>query len=72
MQPLAGINVLDLSRILAGPHAAQTLADLGAEVTKVEAPWGTTPEPGGHLFNPDLTVTKWLRISFRAIEGKPS
>ena len=34
--PLAGVRVLELARILAGPWAGQILADLGAEVTKVE------------------------------------
>jgi crotonobetainyl-CoA:carnitine CoA-transferase CaiB-like acyl-CoA transferase len=37
-QPLDGVRVLDLSRMLTGGYAAMLLGDLGAEVIKIEAP----------------------------------
>lgn len=40
--PLAGIKILDLSSYIAGPYGCTLLADLGAEVTKIEAPGGDT------------------------------
>ena len=48
--PLAGLKVLELARILAGPWAGQTLADLGADVIKVESPDGDDTRSWGPPF----------------------
>lgn len=48
--PLAGVRVLELARILAGPWAGQTLSDLGAEVIKIEAPEGDDTRRWGPPF----------------------
>ena len=48
--PLAGLRVLELARILAGPWAGQTLADLGADVLKIESPDGDDTRKWGPPF----------------------
>ncbi|MGL5010296.1 MAG: CaiB/BaiF CoA transferase family protein, partial [Paracoccaceae bacterium] len=50
MTPLAGLKVVELARILAGPWAGQILADLGADVIKVEAPEGDDTRQWGPPF----------------------
>ncbi|MDC9813991.1 MULTISPECIES: CaiB/BaiF CoA transferase family protein [Rhizobium] len=48
--PLAGLKVVELARILAGPWIGQTLADLGAEVIKIESPQGDDTRSWGPPF----------------------
>ncbi|PRY25436.1 crotonobetainyl-CoA:carnitine CoA-transferase CaiB-like acyl-CoA transferase [Aliiruegeria haliotis] len=50
MTPLSGLKVVELARILAGPWIGQALADLGAEVVKVEAPEGDDTRRWGPPF----------------------
>lgn len=74
--PLAGVRVIELARILAGPWAGQTLADLGAEVIKVEAPEGDDTRRWGPPFidrpNPDGTVDRSAAYFHAANRGKKS
>ncbi len=49
-RPLAGLTVLDASRVFAGPHATMLMADLGAEVWKLEPPAGDETRGWGPPF----------------------
>ncbi|HEV2602277.1 MAG TPA: CaiB/BaiF CoA-transferase family protein [Microvirga sp.] len=84
-KPLAGVKVLELARILAGPWAGQTLADLGADVVKVERPgagddtrgWGppyVEAADGGHLsagyFHSCNRGKRSVAVDFETPEGQ--
>jgi crotonobetainyl-CoA:carnitine CoA-transferase CaiB-like acyl-CoA transferase len=84
-KPLAGVRVLELARILAGPWAGQLLADLGAEVLKVERPgvgddtrhWGppfVTAEDGSALgaayFHGTNRGKQGVAIDYETEEGR--
>src|SRR2546423_15236232 len=82
--PLAGVRVLELARILAGPWAGQVLADLGADVIKVERSktgddtraWGPPVIEGkdGHLgaayFHSTNRGKRSIECDFETDEGK--
>lgn len=80
--PLSGLKVVELARILAGPWAGQTLADLGAEVIKVESPdgddtrkWGPPfveqqGEPSAAYFHSCNRGKKSVVLDFATAEGR--
>ncbi|SOB91006.1 crotonobetainyl-CoA:carnitine CoA-transferase CaiB-like acyl-CoA transferase [Rhodobacter sp. JA431] len=74
--PLTGLKVVELARILAGPWIGQTLADLGAEVVKVESPEGDDTRRWGPPFieriRPDGTFETVAAYFHAANRGKTS
>ena len=75
--PLAGIRILDLSRLLPGPYLTQLLADLGAEVIKIETPrLGdyariAPPEMGlGGMFEAVNRGKKSVAVNYRNPRGR--
>ncbi|WP_271078426.1 CaiB/BaiF CoA transferase family protein [Aurantiacibacter sp. MUD61] len=70
--PLAGIKVVELARILAGPWAGQVLADLGAEVIKVESPEGDDTRRWGPPFIDRENGSKDAAYFHAANRGKTS
>jgi crotonobetainyl-CoA:carnitine CoA-transferase CaiB-like acyl-CoA transferase len=77
-QPLKGIRVLDLTRVLAGPYCAMLLGDMGAEVIKVEEPGkgddtrGWPPFAGGEstYFMSVNRNKKSITLNLKAPEGR--
>ncbi len=74
MKPLAGLKVLELARILAGPWCGQLLADLGAEVIKIERPdVGDDTRQWGPPFITDADGNAWGAAYFHSCNrGKSS
>jgi crotonobetainyl-CoA:carnitine CoA-transferase CaiB-like acyl-CoA transferase len=77
-QPLAGIRVLDLSNLIAGPLAGMFLADFGAEVIKVEHPsrpdelrrWGNAKNDVGLYFKVLNRNKKTIGLDLKSDEGR--
>jgi formyl-CoA transferase len=61
--PLAGLKVLELGQLIAGPFAAKTLADFGADVVKIEPPGAGDPLRNWRLLKDDTSV--WWQVQSR-------
>jgi formyl-CoA transferase len=61
--PLAGLKVLELGQLIAGPFAAKTLADFGAEVIKIEPPGAGDPLRNWRLLKDGTSV--WWQVQAR-------
>ncbi|MEZ0308402.1 MAG: CaiB/BaiF CoA transferase family protein, partial [Ramlibacter sp.] len=61
--PLAGLKVLELGQLIAGPFAAKTLADFGAEVIKIESPNGGDPLRSWRMLKDGTSV--WWQVQSR-------
>ena len=60
---LAGVKVIDLSRVLGGPYCTQILADHGADVLKIEPPQGDETRGWGPPFDADGTASYFLGLN---------
>jgi len=54
--PLEGVKILELTAVVLGPWACQILADMGAEVIKVEPPYGDSNRSLGASRNPKMAA----------------
>jgi formyl-CoA transferase len=79
MGPVAGVRVLELGQLIAGPFCGQLLADFGADVVKIEPPgkgdamrqWGRADENGNTLWWPVIARNKKsVTLDLRAPEGQ--
>jgi crotonobetainyl-CoA:carnitine CoA-transferase CaiB-like acyl-CoA transferase len=70
--PLEGLRVLELARVLAGPWIGQTLADLGAEVIKVESPTGDDTRTWGPPWIEHENGTRTAAYYYTCNRGKRS
>lgn len=54
MGPLKGVRIVDLTTVIAGPYATQTLGDMGAEIVKIEPPGGDIMRAPGPARSPGM------------------